>query len=154
MADEFLGLAADEWADIHQSVMEAAAFVALPVTFYRPVAGQAVDPLYGEPVDGDTDWEPWATIRASVKEQPANEQLTQMGLKLDKDLLLFIPHGYILAWQAKYKATFKVEEFHEVAYRGVRYNIEQVREDDLPVGDGSAADFVGLVVTGTTKPKA
>lgn len=148
----YQGLSPEEFADIHESVMEAMAYVSLPVVFWRLVAAQTVDPLYGE-TQGPTQWEPYAPLRASVREQPTDEVLTHYGLEVNKDLLLFIPRGYIAAWEALHGVPFAPREDEQVEYRGVRYNIDQVRTDELPVGDGTTADSIGTVVTASIKPR-
>lgn len=149
------GLSADDFADIHAAVAEAMALVTLPVTFYvASVPDSNVNRMYGEAVDGNENFVVYggAPLRASVKMRPADEQLTRLGLVTGAHILGFIPRQHIIDWEADSGLTWAPNEAMEVEYQGVRYNITQLRSDDLPVGDGSASDTIGPVFTGMTKP--
>lgn len=144
----YLGLSQQEFDDIHESVAEAMAYVALPVTFY--VANPTeVDDLYREASDGDDAWTPFATINASVRFKPDEELLTRFGLQPNADVLLFIPRKHILDWEAATGQTFEVRRSMEFEWEGLRFEVkEDPRTDPLPVGDGSSSDYIGMVVCG------
>lgn len=141
------GLSQQEFDDIHEAVAEAMAYVALPVQFYK-ANPELVDDLYREGDKGKDRWAPLAIIRASVRYQPGEEQLTRMGLQPDTDLLVFIPRQHILDWEAAQATAFEVTSDMEVDYNGERFAVsEQPRTDPLPVGQGASTDFIGMIVS-------
>lgn len=150
----YLGLSAAEFNDIHEAVREGMAYVAIPVMFFR-ANPQEVDPLYQEAEGGEDNFEPFpASIRASTAIKPAEEVLTRYGLQGDVDVLLFIPRGYVVDWEEENGVPFVVTEDMVFEVDGGRYNVERVRTDPLPVGDGSTSDYIGMVVTGSVKPRS
>lgn len=148
-------LSAAEFADIHASVLEAMEFVALPVTFYTARPGQATDPLYGEAVGGTEAWDALPPIKATVRFKPDDEFLTKIGARVNADLLVFIPKGYILAWEAEHGRPFRVTHADELTFDGARYSVKTTpRTDPLPsLGDDGTVgqDYIGMVVLATTK---
>ena len=155
MTAPYTGLSADEFADIHESVMEALAYVMLPVIFERvKTSTTGTDPLYGEATGGREDMPALPPIPASVKLSPHPESLTRYGLQTDADVLLFIPKNAIVAWEAANLQTFLVTDDMTLTYQNVLYNVTETRKDVLPVDDGTTSDYIGLVVTATTKPNA
>lgn len=153
---ELLGLSAEDFAEIHEQVAEAFAYTAIPVQFLKHDAAEAVHSLYGEAADGEGDYPPFGTpIRAAVKFSPTDEVLTRFGLKSDADVLIHIPRWMILDWESKNAPlAFVVDGSMRVQVQGDVYHIEKVVPDSvLPVGDGSAQEYIGLVVTAcTNKP--
>lgn len=149
------GLSADDFADIDAAVAEAMALVVLPVSFWAATpAGGDVDAMYGEATDGAEGWTVFGgqPIRASVKLQPTDEELTRYGLLTGAALLGFIPEQHVKDWAQLTGIPFAPRESMEVEYMGVRYNIKQLRTDWLPVGDGSTVATIGRVFTAQTKP--
>lgn len=155
MAEEYLGLAAEDFADINAAVAEGMAYVAVPVTLYVAAPASAdIDPLYGEATTGGganfvAYGEP---IRASIKLQPTEEELTRAGLVTGASLMGFIPRQYIIDWEAATGLSWAPNESMEVEYMGQRYNITKLRTDELPVDDGSTVDTLGPVFSAITKP--
>lgn len=150
----YLGLSAQEFADIHESVAEAMAYVAIPVVFYKAdTTTTGVHPLYQEAVGGTEDWSPYATLRGSVNFKPEAERLQRMGLRTNVDVLVFIPRKSILDHdEANPGNPFMPDESMDIEVQGVRYNITKLFQDVLPVGDGSTQDYIGLLVAACTKP--
>jgi hypothetical protein len=148
----FPGLSAAEFADIHQAVLEAMGFVLRPVVLFEPKP-EDVDDLYGEAVSGSDPFVPLPEIGASIRYKPAKESLTRHGLKVEAEILLFIPRGEILRWEAANERTLLPEylrgiESWEVEALGKRYNVFEAKNDPLPVATGATEDYIGLVVTG------
>lgn len=141
------GLAADEFADIHEAVMEAMGYVTTTIRIYE-ASPLAKDDLYGEGSDGDDGWTLYAEIGASVRVKPDEERLTRMGLKTDAEVLCFIPKGYVNLWETDNLSVFQPTEAMEVEVHGTRYNIHEVPDPDyLPVAV-SGQDYIGMVITG------
>lgn len=147
--NEYAGLSSAEFEDIHNAVLEAMGFVLRPTVFYEPNTAAVVDDLYGETASGEVEHLPLAEVGASIRYKPAEESLTRMGLKVEAEILLFIPRGEVLRWEAANARTLDPKEAGwEMVVAGKRYNVFEKRTDPLPVGDGSAEDYIGMVVTG------
>jgi len=148
-------LTQEEFSDIHNAVLEAMGFVALPVTLYRVSPAQEFDPLYQEAKDGEEAMVPWATVHASMRFKPDEEFLTKAGLRTNADILAFIPRGHILAWEAESGQVFKLEQGMELEFGGIRYSVDrEPRTDPLPMlmpGGAVSQDYIGMVVMGTVK---
>lgn len=147
MPNAFPGLSAAEWADIHDSVLEAMGFVLIPAVFHAADPAE-VDDLYGEATDGDDNWTDLPEIGVSYKYKPSEEHLTRQGLKTEAEVLLFIPRGEVLRWEETNARPFVVGEDMEVTVAGKTFNVFEAVTDPLPVDDGAATDFIGMVVTG------
>lgn len=146
--NEFPGLSAAEFADIHSAVLEAMGFVLRPVVFHEPTQ-EGVDDLYGESQPGEESHATLPEIGASTRYKPAKETLTRMGLKVEAEVVLFIPRGEILRWESAHDKTFAPTEYGwEVTAQGRRFNVYETQKDPLPVGIGEEEDYIGLVVTG------
>lgn len=150
----YFGLSAQEFADIHRAVAEAMAYVTLPVTFYK-ASPVAVDPLYNEAVGGEDNFQPYASLRASVVLRPSKDTLTRFGLyDTAVDMLMSIPRQSVLDWEESTGQPLVLTNDMEVEVLGTRYLVESIRIDHLPVGDGSTADYIEIVVGGSSiKPR-
>lgn len=137
---------------INDAVAEGLAFISRPLLFLKHSPTAATDPLYGEESDGINDWIPYATLVVSVRERPQTEELTRMGLRSNADLLAVIPRAIIKAWETANSAVFTPTETMLLEYEGARYNVEQIREDEIPI-DGGGVDFITMAVTGRSKPR-
>lgn len=145
------GLSAQEFADIHLAVAEARDYVDVPVVFYLPVPG-AVDPLYGESVGGKEGWAVYANLRGSVKLSPSEETLTRFGLKANTEVLASISRQRVLEWEAETGQTLALTDKMHMEVYGQRYNVSECPPPNhLPVGDGTALDYIEIIVTGCTK---
>lgn len=147
--NEYPGLSAAEFDDIHSAVLEAMGFVLRPVVFHEPNAAALVDDLYAEVQPGQKEHSPLPEIGASIRLKPKEEQLTRLGLQTNAEVLLFIPRGEVLRWESAQMRSFLPEEDGwEMTVYGVLYNVHELRTDPLPVGDGASEDYIGMVVTG------
>lgn len=150
-------LTAAEFADIHASVLEAMGYVSLDVSFYTLAPANAdVDPLYGENKNGEDSPTLYATVKASVRERPTMEYLTRLGLRTDTAILVFIPRGEALAWEAAHPGqTFAITPDMELDFNGTRFSVNaEPRDDRLPVlkpDNTTGTDYIGLAVTASTK---
>lgn len=149
-----------EFDDIHLSVQEAMGYVALPVSFYHVSASKRNDPahtdaLYGEATGGVETPELYATLSASVRVKPKPEELTQLGLRADTSLLLFIPRREILDWESANGETLAITPGMECEFDGTRYSLSsEPRTDPLPSqqDDGTVStDYIGMVIAAVTK---
>ena len=162
MTGPYAGLVADDWAWIDEGVDEALAVTGLPLQF-RFVADQAtpgaMDALYSEAAtaDGEETWTDWCLPRGWVRFNPENERLQKLGLRTNVDLLVLIPSAERKRIEAILGGPFVPSEVHTFVLFNKVYNVQQVREDTLPLWDfpagtlvGSAA--VGYILTASTKP--
>lgn len=142
------GLSQEEMNDIHEAVAEAMGFVATDISLYK-ASPAVLDDLYREGSNGEDDWVLYATVKASVRFKPHEETLTRMGVNKIADILCFIPRQYILDWESSTSQTFEVSEAMELEWDGMRFNVNQTpRTDPLPMGNGAATDYIGMVVCG------
>lgn len=145
----------EEFSDIHNAVLEAMDFVALPVTFYRVAETQSFDPLYQEAEGGNEEWEAYAVLGASVRVKPEEEFLTKAGLRTNADILAFIPRGNVLRWEEENGEPLVIVAGMEMEYDGERFSVDRdPRTDPLPVllpGAVAGSDYIGMSVVGTVK---